>query len=289
MSLTPLSQEPRTTSDKMRKGLLDLPLSLGTGALYTPVAACSEALQHSPAGKLHSGAVVGGLHCLLSARELLLRGWSRDGMAVDARGHEVFCTRHESRAVAWSLVGAISSARVENPIEREQAKKALRKLLKDHDLPSWNAHPLRTQDEVLSIIDRAIVSLGGVAPLTRPSRVRTHRGGWQVTAGVRSPAPRALIARREVSPPAPLPAERIAQLEREVEQLRAEAGERALAFNIQLSAALKRSIAQARELAAFKSWLSQRPRGAAASTTVDAAPPALDAGPPAPPSGGRRR
>lgn len=110
-----------------------------------------------------------------------------------------------------------------------------------------------------------------------------------MTAGARSPQAPALIARRSTHPPAPSPSERIAKLERELDSAREELAERALAFNLQLSAALKRSIAQQRELQAFKNWLNQRPRGAASSAVVDREPPALDAGPPAPPSGGRRR
>lgn len=274
---TPRLQKAPTASDKMRKGHLGLSASVGdcgSEGLKRAVATCS-----TPAGLssgttraapgVQFGSVVsarGAIRCLLSARALLVRGWARDGMAVDADGREVFATYRHASAVAWSLPGALACSDVERAVHVEHARRVLRHLLKEYDIPAWNRHPLRTQEEVLVLVDRALVDLGAEPPRERPLRPRKHRGGWSVTRGVGPHTPRVL------SGPAPQPSaeERVERLEREVLAAREELGDRAFSFNLQLAAALKRAQAAEQQLQHIKKRLGLAPR---VSTGTDDPPP----------------
>lgn len=105
---------------------------------------------------------------LTQARALVARGWSGRHVALDAEGRPCFVD--SSEAVAWSLVGALNAAPVVcHPIYRHRARGLLTRLACGFDLPGWEEHPFRTQDDVLDLLDRALAEVGGPLYVPRQS------------------------------------------------------------------------------------------------------------------------
>jgi hypothetical protein len=105
---------------------------------------------------------------LRRAYTLVLRGWCRGHLAVDADGTPSG-RRHASAPVAWSLLGAVKTG----DLAGHDAALILRKLVGSVDLQDWNDDALRKKRDVLDLLSLAITNSGGRAP---------RRGGWHVGA-----------------------------------------------------------------------------------------------------------
>lgn len=106
------------------------------------------------------------LAVLRRAYSLILKGWCRCHMAVDATGRNTFWPEAQA-PVAWSLLGAVKTG----TLAGHHAQKALSRLTGEVDIQRWNDHPLRTKRQVLDVLSVAIGEHGGKRP-----RV----GGWRI-------------------------------------------------------------------------------------------------------------
>lgn len=109
----------------------------GSLAEHRPYVAPSEEEQHRRA-----------LVVLRGARRLVARGWCRGAQCADASGDSSFTM---GAPVAWSLYGAIATAGAAS-IDCEYARRLVRKRIDTH-IPQWNDHPMRTQRDVLYLLD----------------------------------------------------------------------------------------------------------------------------------------
>lgn len=111
---------------------------------------------------------------LRKAFALLLQfGWLRP--------YEFWVIGNKGQPPGLGLIDAIqrSGPRSYPDIECWFARRALMRV--EVDLLRWEAHPARTQEDVLRLIARTIELCGGVAPSIPWERPARRRGGWQVT------------------------------------------------------------------------------------------------------------
>ena len=96
------------------------------------------------------------LDILLATRVLIARGWTQGAQA--RREKRIRCDRSDYRATAWCLVGALYRA-VDDLGYDENCRKAARRLLNGRTGGTiiWNDCHGRTHDEVLAMLDWAIV------------------------------------------------------------------------------------------------------------------------------------
>lgn len=101
--------------------------------------------------------------CLITARELLARGWCQRRYAVNAEG--TFVSSLDPDAVAWCAIGAITRASCASdaPLSMPPAVDIIRELIaaETMDIEHWNDAPGRTQADVLALFDRAIAAEAG--------------------------------------------------------------------------------------------------------------------------------
>lgn len=103
---------------------------------------------------------------------LVQHGWLRP--------HEFAVIGNGAVPNGWHLIQALQSSgpKAQPDIECWYARRSLMRV--EPDLCRWEAHPARTQEEVLRFIAKAIELAGGVAPpIPAPIRVK-RRGGWAV-------------------------------------------------------------------------------------------------------------
>lgn len=103
---------------------------------------------------------------LRRAYTLVMRGWCRRHMAVDASGRSTFWPE-AGEPVAWSLLGAVKTGDAAG----YAAQQLLKRLTGSIDLQQWNDAPLRTKRQVLDVLSLAIGQCGGRAP---------RAGGWRI-------------------------------------------------------------------------------------------------------------
>lgn len=106
------------------------------------------------------------------ARRLVARGWCQRLPWCDASGSYEKAARG-GEVTHFSLVGALRTAG-QGELVVEYAIKLTRKALGEWDLNGWNDNPVRTQAQVLALLDHCIGLSGGRAP---------RRGGWSCTRG----------------------------------------------------------------------------------------------------------
>lgn len=110
------------------------------------------------------------LLALTNARNLIEHGWTQHCMARNAKGMPV--VQSSKKATCWCLTGALLKA-VENFVDRKFTKNlyiyldSFIKEYKDKDsspltsLITWNDSSGRSQEEVLNLLDEAIVKING--------------------------------------------------------------------------------------------------------------------------------
>jgi hypothetical protein len=81
--------------------------------------------------------------------------------------------------VGWGLIEAVQDATNER-IKAWYARKLLQRV--EFFLLKWEEHPLRTQEEVLQLIRKAIVLGGGNPPPMPVPKRQPSRGGWVVSS-----------------------------------------------------------------------------------------------------------
>lgn len=116
---------------------------------------------------------------LLEARERLLRHGFALSEPVDPWG----MPRPRLADEAYSLVEAINESTV--TVARWHARHLLAHVAGDPNLHRWASHPYRTGEEVIAVIDKALVKLGVMPPRERyrDPRKPVHRGGWVCSMG----------------------------------------------------------------------------------------------------------
>lgn len=86
--------------------------------------------------------------------------------------------------LGWGLVSALmNSSQDESLIDTYYARRVLQRL--EFHFTKWEAHPARTQEDVLRLVARAIALAGGEAPSIPDFRPALRRGGWRVFSGGR--------------------------------------------------------------------------------------------------------
>ena len=116
------------------------------------------------------------LPVLAGAFELLCAGWCAD-FSLEKWGNTPI-PEH-----LWDLIGALGeSCQCSTGIDVVYARRLLQKF--EFNLLHWEQHPRRTQEDVLRLVQRAIVLGGGDPPaIPRPEPVR-RRGGWAISSEV---------------------------------------------------------------------------------------------------------
>jgi hypothetical protein len=118
------------------------------------------------------------LPVLLGAFEQLARAWIPNDAVAELRARD---QEPPGEALAlWEALAASSCD--ESFIDVEYARRLIRKL--EGDFNRWEAHPLRTHEEVLRLVRKAIVLAGGEPPplplvSNEPARLR---GGWTISS-----------------------------------------------------------------------------------------------------------
>lgn len=94
---------------------------------------------------------------LLKARDAVMRGWTQRTLARDAIGDSV--KSQDPRAVGFCAIGALWHATNDERLVIYAAN-VLRDALtepRDITLVMWNDNPLRTQEEVVALYDKALL------------------------------------------------------------------------------------------------------------------------------------
>jgi hypothetical protein len=102
-----------------------------------------------------------GLRLLRDARQLVAASWCRGADARDACGSEV--PPWDDRATSWSVLGAVvavleEEATLSGEVPLDQlgaALYALAELIETDSLVEWNDEPWQTQENVVTVLDRA--------------------------------------------------------------------------------------------------------------------------------------
>jgi hypothetical protein len=98
-----------------------------------------------------------GPELLHEAGALVAAGWCQGAQARDANGLDTDVLADE--AASWSLLGALQAATFRDESTRISdlalAVAAIAELIEDPCLTHWNDDSLRTQLEVLALLDRA--------------------------------------------------------------------------------------------------------------------------------------
>jgi hypothetical protein len=119
----------------------------------------------APAGKARKMTTAADL--LLGARELIERGWTQHSDARAPDGTEV--EPWDPAAAAWSLLGSLVAtlehhAEADNGLPLEPLAAALHELadyVDDDSLTTWNDNPLRTHDDIVSVLESAMSAIDG--------------------------------------------------------------------------------------------------------------------------------
>mgnify|MGYP001606829558 CR=1 FL=1 len=96
------------------------------------------------------------LRLLSKARDLLGRGWDRQGPALGIGGRRVEARNAEAQA--WSLFGALAAAGRPMSADWDGAVRKLMEVTGEPsplDLLNWSESAARTQDEVLGALEAA--------------------------------------------------------------------------------------------------------------------------------------
>jgi hypothetical protein len=100
-----------------------------------------------------------GSELLHEAGSLVAAGWCQGAPARDADGLAIDVLAHE--AASWSLLGALQAATFRDSSTRVSdlglAVAAIAELLEDPCLAHWNDESVRTQLDVIALLDRAEV------------------------------------------------------------------------------------------------------------------------------------
>lgn len=94
---------------------------------------------------------------LLKARAAILRGWTQKVLARDAEGNQV--RTQSSGAVCFCTVGALWHVTDDERVV-VFVSGILRRILPEtrySTLAKWNDNPLRTQEEVVALYDKALL------------------------------------------------------------------------------------------------------------------------------------